>query len=204
MKLPPLAKIFPNTESFADLYGGWSEGKYFKKVFVANTLDKQIQLVNDFLKIHEFNEVLPNDAFVESDEFEGDKISFYKNITGLNQIMIVYHQPLGRMPMEEITDFLNYFRDQRDWKKFHDSKNLSMAIGAESGELLDLFLWDRTDTVDYDKVENELADIVTYCIYLAENIGVDLLDSVIRKAIKNNKKYPIEKVKGNAKKYNDL
>ncbi|CAN5211910.1 hypothetical protein BH09BAC5_BH09BAC5_20010 [soil metagenome] len=204
MNLPPLSKIFPNTETFADLYGGWTEGKYFKKVFVANTLVEQIKLVNDFLKVHEFNEVLPIDAFEETNEFEGSQLSFHQNVTGLNQIMLVYHQPLARMPMEEIVDFLNYFREQRDWEKFHDSKNLSMAIGSEAGELLDLFLWDRTEKVDYEKVENELADIVTYCIYMAENIGVDLLDAVIKKAIKNNEKYPVEKSKGTAKKYDEL
>lgn len=204
MKLPPLSKIFPNTETFADLYGGWSEGKYFKKVFEANNLEKQIQLVNDYLKIHEFREVLPADAFEESNQFDGIQLSFYRNVTGLNQIMLIYYQPVGRMPMKEIADFLIYFRDQRDWKKFHDAKNLSMAIGSEAGELLDLFLWDRENNVDYEKVENEIADIVTYCIYMAENIGFDLLDSVIKKAIINDEKYLIAKAKGSAKKYNEL
>lgn len=204
MKLPLLSKVFPNSDLFAELYGGSCEGLYFKKTFVANTIEVQIQLVNDFLKYHEFDEVLPIDAFEESKVFEGNMLDFHKDVTGYNQIMLVYQQPLGRMPMEEITDFLNYFRAQRDWKKFHSSKNLSMAISSEAGELMDLFLWDREENVDFEKVENELADIVTYCIYLAENIGVDLFDAVIKKSVKNNEKYPIEKAKGTAKKYDEL
>jgi NTP pyrophosphatase (non-canonical NTP hydrolase) len=100
--------------------------------------------------------------------------------------------------------FLDYFRNARDWKKFHTSKNLSMAIGSESGELIDLFLWDREKDVDEDKVKNELADIVTYCLYLANNYGIDLFDAVIDKTIENDKKYPVDKAKGSAKKYNKL
>ena len=79
-----------------------------------------------------------------------------------------------------------------------------MAIASESGELLDLFLWDRADDLDSEKVEEELADIVTYCIYLANNFKINLLDAVIKKAVENNVKYPIAKAKGTAKKYNQL
>lgn len=205
MKLPPLSKIFPNTETYAELYGGWTEGKYFKIIFKADTLEEQINKVNEYLKMHEFEELLPIDAFEDSKDFDiGPNLSFHRNVVGHNQIMMIYYQPLMRMATDEIIDFLNFFREQRDWKKFHDSKNLAMAIGSESGELLDLFLWDRDKDVDYEKVEDELADILTYCIYLADNLKIDLLDAVIKKAVKNAEKYPVEKVKGIAKKHNEL
>ena len=199
---PPLASCFPATKAMAELYDGWVEGRMFKKIFTAETELLQIEKINLFLKENLFTTQVPNDIFKDDRVAEIDCFIFYKDLLGFDQIMIIYYQPLTRTTQDEVTTFLNYFRDQREWKKFHSLKNLSMAIGSESGELLDLFLWNREENVDYEKVENELADIVTYCIYMADSIGVDLLDAVIKKSISNNEKYTVDKSKGTAKKYN--
>jgi NTP pyrophosphatase (non-canonical NTP hydrolase) len=204
MKLPLLSEVYPFSDRLAELHHGWTEGKLFKRTFEAESIQKQIVLVNSFLREQGFDIILAPDVFnVENSYEEGDFI-FHKNLIGPNQIVLVYEQPLGFNPLNEMMKFLNSFRSERDWKKFHTSKNLSMAIGSEAGELIDLFLWDREKDVDEDKVKNELADIVTYCLYLANNYGIDLFDAVIDKTIENDKKYPVDKSKGVAKKYTEL
>ncbi len=204
MKLIPLSKCFPVTDTMASLYGGSYDGTYFRTSFVALKFVNQVKLVNEFLKANDFDIEIETTDFADKKKYEIDSFEFIRDLTALNQIYVIYHQPISTDPMNEILKFLNNFREQRDWKKFHSSKDLTMAIGSEAGELLDLFLWDRDKAIDEEKVKNELADIITYCIYLADNFKIDLLDAVISKAIANEEKYPIAKSKGNAKKYNEL
>ncbi len=204
MNLPPLSKCYPVTQALANLYGGSWEGKYFKKSFIADKFEDQIVLVNEFLLSNQFNIILNSSDFDDVKIYETGSLDFIRNFTGLNQIFMIYHQPLMLNPINEMFKFLDYFREQRDWKKFHTSKNLALALSSEVGELSDLFLWDREANVDVDKVESELADIIIYSIYLADNNGINLLDAVIKKTIENDKKYPLEKSKGNAIKYNKL
>lgn len=102
------------------------------------------------------------------------------------------------------------FRDLRDWRQFHDPKNLAEAICIESGELLEKFLWITTDKAyDIDnkkmgEIKEEIADIMIFLIYLCNGLNVDLFDAVENKINVNEKKYPIEKAKGNAKKYKEF
>lgn len=94
------------------------------------------------------------------------------------------------------------FNEDRDWDQFHSPENLAKSICIEAGELLECFQW----TSEYDKeaVCEELADIVNYSILLASKLDVDLEQIVANKLKKNEEKYPIEKSKGNSKKYNAL
>jgi NTP pyrophosphatase (non-canonical NTP hydrolase) len=193
MKLPLLSEVYPFSDRLAELHHGWTEGKLFKRTFEAESIQKQIVLVNSFLREQGFDIILAPDVFNVENSYEDGDFIFHKNLIGPNQIVLVYEQPLGFNPLNEMMKFLDSFRSERDWKKFHTSKNLSMAIGSEAGELIDLFLWDREKDVDEDKVKNELADIVTYCLYLANNYGIDLFDAVIDKTIENDKKYPVDK-----------
>lgn len=102
------------------------------------------------------------------------------------------------------------FRDDRDWMQFHDPKNMAISIIIEATELLEHFQWkSRAETEEFvvksrDSVEDEIADIAIYLFELADNLGIDLLDAMNRKIEKNDQKYPVEKAKGNAKKYNQL
>jgi NTP pyrophosphatase (non-canonical NTP hydrolase) len=204
MNLPPLSACFPISESLAELYGGWSEGPIFKVSFTDISFEGAIKKANDYLSKHEFIFELSLSDFENEKSVDFNDLTFIKNLTEENQIVLAFHQPLLNKPLDNILAFLNSFREERDWKKFHTSKDLSLAINSEAGELADLFLWDRSKNVDEEKIKNELADIITYCIYLADNHNIDLLDALVTKTISNSKKYPVSKSKGSAKKYNDL
>lgn len=109
--------------------------------------------------------------------------------------------------MADLTDVikqLQAFRDERDWKQFHNSKDLALAISIESGELLELFLWKENEDVSKEKLKDELADILSYCLLLAEKHELSIPDIILEKIQKNELKYPVDKSKGNAKKYTDL
>lgn len=96
------------------------------------------------------------------------------------------------------------FRDKRDWKQFHNSKDLAIAISIEASELLELFLWKENEDVDLERLKEELADIFAFAFLLTEKHGLDVNDIVLNKINKNSEKYPINKAKGTAKKYTEL
>ena len=102
---------------------------------------------------------------------------------------------------------LEQFRDERDWGQFHDSKNLALALSIEAAELNELFLWkkeDEAEQVDRAKLREELAGVFAYAIMLAGRHGLEVSDIVKEKIAKNAAKYPVEKSKGSAAKYDDL
>ena len=109
--------------------------------------------------------------------------------------------------IRELTDALTKFRDARNWSQFHNSKDLALAISIEAAELNELFLWKPTDEaekVDPEKLKDELADILAFALLLAGKHGLDVKEIVLEKIKKNGEKYPVEKSKGTAKKYNEL
>ncbi len=112
--------------------------------------------------------------------------------------------------LEEIKQRLREFAKERDWDQFHSPKNFSMALIVECGELLEHFQW-LTDEQSknlaadtLDEVSLEMADVLIYLIRLADKLDVDLFDAVHRKMKLNAIKYPVEKSKGLATKYNKL
>ena len=111
--------------------------------------------------------------------------------------------------IEDLKNRLRHFAEERDWDQFHSPKNLSMALIAESAELVEHFQWlteEQSKTLSADKlaeVEQELADIQIYLIRIADKLGVDLLKAVTNKIEINEKKYPAEKVRGSSKKYTE-
>jgi NTP pyrophosphatase (non-canonical NTP hydrolase) len=104
--------------------------------------------------------------------------------------------------IEEIINKLIEFRNERDWEQFHNSKDLALAINVEAGELLELFLWKKSDDADKEKVKEELADVFAFAFLLAQKHGFNVKDIVLEKIKCNAEKYPIDKAKGTAKKYN--
>jgi len=106
--------------------------------------------------------------------------------------------------IKTITKKLIEFRDQRDWKQFHNSKDLALAISIEASELLELFLWKDNEDIKKEKLEEELADVMSFCLLLAEKHDLDVLNIIDKKINENALKYPVEKAKGTAKKYTDL
>ena len=104
------------------------------------------------------------------------------------------------------------FRDDRDWKKFHNPKDLSIALSIEASELLELFLWKdhvsaakiKRDRRQLKRIEEEVADIFIYMLSLSDVLELDLSDVVTEKLRKNARKYPVRKSKGSNKKYTEL
>ena len=106
--------------------------------------------------------------------------------------------------MNEITEALIKFRNERDWEQFHNPKDLALAINIEAAELLELFLWKNAEDANPEKVKEELADVLAFAFLLAEKYGFDVKEIILDKIKKNGEKYPVEKAKGTAKKYNEL
>lgn len=104
--------------------------------------------------------------------------------------------------MEELKAELIEFQKERDWKKFHTPENLAKSISIESAELLEHFQWDKE--YNESEVADELADVLIYCIYMADAMNFDIKEIILNKMKKNALKYPVDKAKGNAKKYTEL
>ena len=104
--------------------------------------------------------------------------------------------------MKEAIKKIREFNEERDWDQFHTPANVAKSVFIEAGELLECFQWGE----DYDKEQacDELADVVNYCIVLADKMGVDLEEEVLRKLEKNRAKYPVEKARGSSLKYDKL
>jgi NTP pyrophosphatase (non-canonical NTP hydrolase) len=106
--------------------------------------------------------------------------------------------------IQEIIQRLIDFRNERDWEQFHNAKDLALAISIEAGELLELFLWKEPEDVNREKVKKELADVFAFAFLLANKYGLDVKKIMLDKIEENNLKYPPDKAKGTAKKYNEF
>ena len=112
------------------------------------------------------------------------------------------------MDINEITNKIKKFSEDRNWDKFHTPKNLTMALSVEVAELVEIFQWlsqEESSNLDEDilpSVKEELADILIYLIRIADKFNIDLEESVDEKILVNEQKYPIELARGNAVKYN--
>lgn len=114
--------------------------------------------------------------------------------------------------MMKLNTAIESFVNERDWKKFHSLKNISMALSVEASELLEIFQWMseeesnqiQNDSKTLSKVEDELADIFYFLTIISNRTGIDLEKAVLNKLNKNIEKYPVELAKGNSKKYDEL
>ena len=110
------------------------------------------------------------------------------------------------MTEETIKQILK-FRDDRDWKQFHNPKDLAISISLDAAELLEVFQCSGTDVSNegkQEKIKEELADVLNYCVLMADACGLDI-DEIVQEKIKvNNEKYPVSKAKGKKEKYNKL
>lgn len=110
--------------------------------------------------------------------------------------------------LEEIRQHVASFAKERDWEQFHSPKNLAMALSVEVAELMEHFQWlseAQSCSLDEDvlaAVADEIADVQVYLVRIADTLGVDILAAVAAKMEKNGQKYPADKVRGSAKKYN--
>jgi NTP pyrophosphatase (non-canonical NTP hydrolase) len=107
------------------------------------------------------------------------------------------------MPDETLRDELRAFVAERDWAQFHTPENLAKSIVIEAGELLECYQWSSEPT-DRQAVEDELADVLTYCLLLADRLGVDADEVVRAKLAKTRAKYPADKARGRSDRYDRL
>ena len=111
------------------------------------------------------------------------------------------------MMKQETIDMVLKFRDDRNWKQFHNPKDLALSISLEAAELLEIFQWSGSDTEcegKMDKIREELADVLNYCILMADRCGLDMDEIIQEKVKRNDEKYPVEKARDSAKKYDEL
>ena len=112
--------------------------------------------------------------------------------------------------ISQLVQKIKKFRDDRDWKQFHNHKDMALSLVLEAAELLEHFQWKDPEEVNkharenLEEIADELADIAMYVFELSDNLGVDLKKAMIKKLAKNAQKYPIEKAKGKHTKYNKL
>lgn len=104
--------------------------------------------------------------------------------------------------LEELNQRIKRFNDDRDWNQFHTPSNLAKSISIEANELLECYQW--SEDANIESVKEELADVMNYCLQLAQVLNVDIIDIIQAKMDKNEKKYPVEKAKGVATKYDKL
>lgn len=106
-----------------------------------------------------------------------------------------------RIAYEELVKKLRRYRDERDWRQFHTPKDLAIAVTTEAGELLEHFLW-RTDAhalEQREELEAELADVAIYLLFLADALGVDLLEVADRKLERNFERHPVSATRGRSR-----
>ena len=104
--------------------------------------------------------------------------------------------------MDKLKQAYREFSAERDWDQFHTPENLAKSICIEAGELLECFQWDNN--FDKEHLCEELADVISYCVMLADKLDVDIEEIVLSKLEKTKKKYPVDKAKGVSTKYTDL
>lgn len=104
--------------------------------------------------------------------------------------------------IKEISDQIYIFSEERDWHQFHSPENLAKSIVIEASELLECYQWNNN--VDISAVEEELADVLNYCLLLARTLNLDPAEIIRKKLAINALKYPIEKCKGKSAKYDEL
>lgn len=104
--------------------------------------------------------------------------------------------------MDRLKKALREFNEERDWDQFHSPENLAKSISIEAGELLECFQW--SNDFNEEDVCEELADVITYCIMLADKLDVSIEEIVLEKLEKTKRKYPVNKAKGVSTKYDKL
>lgn len=120
------------------------------------------------------------------------------------------HTPSDQVALRRLRDSLRSFASARDWNQFHSPKNLAIALSVEAAELLEHFQWisdEDSFTMPQEKlarIDEEVADVLLYLVRLADLLNIDVLQAAERKMEANSRKYPIEKSRGNAKKYTEL
>lgn len=136
-------------------------------------------------------------------------VSFYDRIIKIHWHKTLYSPYTDQYPevstmddLKKLMQEIDTFTEERDWDQFHSPVNLAKSIAIEAAELLECYQWN--DNADPDAVEEELADVLNYCLQLASKLNMDPAEIIRKKIKKNALKYPVEKSKGRSDKYDQL
>lgn len=200
-----LREFFPNTDKGALIYGGFLHHQNcFCKVFEKkNTITETIIDINSFLELNGY-ETANADGFDETNTYNCYPVTIAPHGYKEEFVLFIERDIVAKAQFDFIINELKKFRDDRDWNQFHNPKDLSIALSIEANELLEQFLWKSYEHADKEKVKEELADVFSFALLLAEKYDFDLEEIILTKIQQNAEKYPVEKAKGTAKKYNEL
>jgi NTP pyrophosphatase (non-canonical NTP hydrolase) len=112
--------------------------------------------------------------------------------------------------LEKLTQKIISFRDARNWKQFHNPKDVSLSLVLEASEVMELFQWKNKEEMNEyvkthkDRIGEELADVLYWVLLMSHDLEIDILDALDKKIKQNEKKYPVEKAKNNHAKYTEL
>ncbi|MFA6520363.1 MAG: nucleotide pyrophosphohydrolase [Candidatus Paceibacterota bacterium] len=113
-------------------------------------------------------------------------------------------------PIKSLTKLINDFREARDWKQFHNPKDVAISLSLEAGEVLEHFQWKSKEEIEKyiktnkNEIGDELADVFYWVLLLSDDLNIDIEKALRKKMKENNKKYPIKKAKGRHNKYTEL
>jgi len=112
--------------------------------------------------------------------------------------------------LKGLIEKINKFRDERDWKQFHNPKDMAISLALESAEVLEHFQWKSLEEMNEyirtnkEEIGEELADVLYWVLLMSHDLGIDILDASVKKIAKSEEKYPIDKARGKHIKYNKL
>lgn len=200
-----LREYFPNTDKGAELYGGFIHHQNcFCKVFdMKETLSESIIEINEFLEMNGY-EIAKTEEFDETNSYSNVPITIAPQGLKEQFVLFIERDVEAKSQTDFLINELKKFRDERDWSQFHNPKDLAIALSIESNELLEQFLWKSHEDADKVKIREELADVFSYGLLLAEKYKLNLEEIILTKIKRNAEKYPVDKAKGTAKKYDEL
>ncbi len=200
-----LREFFPNTDRGAALYGGFMHHENcFCKIFdMKDSLTEAIKEINNFLDSNGYD-LATEVEFDETNTYRNSPVTISPHGYQEQFVLFIDRDVISKSQSEFLMNELTKFSKERDWEQFHNPKDLSIALSIEANELLELFLWKKYEEANTEKVKEELADVFAFAYLIADKYKLDVEDIILEKIIKNREKYPVEKAKGNAKKYDQL
>ena len=201
-----LRYFFPSSGEGAELYGGFlqSDGLFFKTFDAKENLVELLLVVNDFLDKNGYDTININEIDIEDFNYEKHPVSLSFHDFLEQFVLFIERDQFTKPQTSFLINELKKFRDDREWEQFHNPKDLALALNVEAGELLELFLWKTPEEANQERVKEELADIFAFALLLADKYQFDIKEIVLEKIRTNGEKYPVEKAKGTAKKYDEL
>jgi NTP pyrophosphatase (non-canonical NTP hydrolase) len=201
-----LRDFFPNTNEGALIYEGFLfDQTLFCKIFPSGkSIEDMLGQVNIFLEKNGYDKILFSEINNEVFVYEKYPISLSPHGYKEEFVLYVNREPQSSPQSKFLINELKKFRDDRDWEQFHNPKDLAIALSVEANELLEQFLWKKSEDANKDKLKEELADVFAYALLLADKLNLDVEEIILKKIKLNSEKYPVNKSKGVSTKYNEL